>query len=66
MEASGVSEAASRRALARTGGDLRLALLGLLSGLSPESAARALAAAGGSVRTALAAADRDLPAPPQA
>jgi N-acetylmuramic acid 6-phosphate etherase len=53
MEASGASEASCRSELARCDGDLRLALLGLLSGLSPAEAAVALAAAGGSVRGAL-------------
>jgi N-acetylmuramic acid 6-phosphate etherase len=54
METSGATEAASRAELARCGGDLRLAMLCLLSGLEPEAAAAALAA-GGSVRAALAA-----------
>jgi N-acetylmuramic acid 6-phosphate etherase len=54
METSGASEAACRGELARCGGDLRLAMLCLLSGLEPEAAAEALAA-GGSVRAALAA-----------
>jgi N-acetylmuramic acid 6-phosphate etherase len=54
MEASGATEAACRAELARCGGDLRLAMVCLLSGLEPESAAKALAA-GGSVRAALAA-----------
>ena len=54
METSGATEAACRAELARCGGDLRLAVLCLLSGLEPEAAARALAA-GGSVRAALAA-----------
>ena len=54
MEASGATEAACRAELARCGGDLRLAMLCLLSGLEPEAAAKALAA-GGSVRAALAA-----------
>ncbi len=53
MEASGATEAACRAELARCGGDLRLAMLCLLSGLEPEAAAKALAA-GGSVRAALA------------
>jgi N-acetylmuramic acid 6-phosphate etherase len=53
METSGATEAECRAELARCGGDLRLALLCLLSGLEPEAAARALAA-GGSVRAALA------------
>jgi N-acetylmuramic acid 6-phosphate etherase len=54
METSGASEAACRAELMRCGGDLRLAMLCLLSGLEPDEAARALAA-GGSVRAALAA-----------
>jgi N-acetylmuramic acid 6-phosphate etherase len=53
METSGASEATCRAELARCGGDLRLAMLCLLSGLEPEAAARALAD-GGSVRAALA------------
>jgi N-acetylmuramic acid 6-phosphate etherase len=52
MEASGATEAACRTELARCGGDLRLAMLCLLSGLEPEAAAKALAV-GGSVRAAL-------------
>jgi N-acetylmuramic acid 6-phosphate etherase len=54
-EASGATEAACRAELARCGGDLRLAMVCLLSGLEPEAAALALAA-GGSVRAALAGA----------
>jgi N-acetylmuramic acid 6-phosphate etherase len=54
METSGASEAACRAELVRCGGDLRLAMLCLLSGLEPEAAAKALTA-GGSVRAALAA-----------
>jgi N-acetylmuramic acid 6-phosphate etherase len=54
METSGATEAAAQAELARCGGDLRLAMLCLLSGLEPEAAAGALAA-GGSVRAALAA-----------
>ena len=54
METSGATEAVCRVELARCGGDLRLAVLCLLSGLEPEAAAKALAA-GGSVRAALAA-----------
>ena len=53
-EASGASEAACRAELTRCDGDLRLALVCLLSGLEPEAAAKALAV-GGSVRAALAA-----------
>ena len=52
-EASGADEATCRSQLARCGGDLRLALLCLLSGLEPDAAAEALIAAGGSVRAAL-------------
>jgi N-acetylmuramic acid 6-phosphate etherase len=55
MEASGAGEAASRAELARCEGDLRLALLCLLSGLTPQQADPALAAARGNVRAALAA-----------
>jgi N-acetylmuramic acid 6-phosphate etherase len=54
METSGASEATCRAELTRCGGDLRLAMLCLLSGLEPDEAARALAGAG-SVRAALAA-----------
>ena len=54
-EASGAGEATCRSQLALCGGDLRLALLCLLSGLEPDAAAKALGAAGGSVRAALAA-----------
>jgi N-acetylmuramic acid 6-phosphate etherase len=54
MEATGADEAECRAQLARCGGDLRLALLCLLSGLEPEAAAKALAGADGSVRGALA------------
>jgi N-acetylmuramic acid 6-phosphate etherase len=53
-EASGAGDEACRAALARCDGDLRLALLCLLSGLNPRAAADALADAGGSVRAALA------------
>ncbi len=58
MQASGAAAAACQAELARCDGDLRLALLCLLSGRTPEVAASALAAAGGSVRSALAAMDR--------
>jgi N-acetylmuramic acid 6-phosphate etherase len=63
-EVSGATDQACRAELARCGGDLRLALLCLLSGLDPEQAAAALAEARGSVRQALAGlgpADRDTP-----
>jgi N-acetylmuramic acid 6-phosphate etherase len=63
-EVSGAADQACGAELARCGGDLRLALLCLLSGLDPEQAAAALAEAGGSVRQALAGlgpADRDTP-----
>ena len=53
MEATGGPEAACRTELVRCNGDLRLALLCLLSGQDPAAAAKALAAAGGSVRGAL-------------
>jgi N-acetylmuramic acid 6-phosphate etherase len=53
-EASGAdNDEMCRAALERSGGDLRLALLCLLSGLEPEAAGEALADAGGSVRGAL-------------
>ncbi len=54
-EASGAAEPACRSELARCEGDLRLALLCLLTGLDPRAAASRLAGAGGSVRAALAA-----------
>ena len=57
MDASGASEAACRAEIARCDGDLRLALLCLLSGLTPRQARPALAAAHGSVRAALGALD---------
>jgi N-acetylmuramic acid 6-phosphate etherase len=53
-EASGAGDEACRAELTRCGGDLRLALLCLLSGLEPAAAAGVLADAGGSVRAALA------------
>ena len=52
-EASGAGDDECRAELARCGGDLRLALLCLLSGLEPKAAADALTEAGGSVRGAL-------------
>jgi N-acetylmuramic acid 6-phosphate etherase len=52
-EASGAREDACRAELARCGGDLRLALLCLLTGLEPEAAADALTDVGGSLRGAL-------------
>jgi N-acetylmuramic acid 6-phosphate etherase len=55
MEASGASEAECHAELDRCDGDLRLALLCLLSGLAPGQARPRLAAAHGSVRAALAA-----------
>jgi N-acetylmuramic acid 6-phosphate etherase len=54
MQATGADEKACRAELTRCGGDLRLALLCLLSGLEPEAAAKALADAHGSLRKALA------------
>jgi N-acetylmuramic acid 6-phosphate etherase len=54
-EATGADDDEVCRAeLERCGGDLRQALLCLLSGLEPEAAGNALADAGGSVREALA------------
>jgi N-acetylmuramic acid 6-phosphate etherase len=54
-EASGAdNDEVCRAELERCGGDLRQALLCLLSGLEPEAAGNALADAGGSVREALA------------
>jgi N-acetylmuramic acid 6-phosphate etherase len=52
-EASGADEELCRAELERCGGDLRLALLCLLSGLEPKAAADALTQAGGGVRAAL-------------
>jgi len=52
-EASGAGDAVCRAELERCHGDLRLALLCLLSGLEPAAAAGALTDAGGSVREAL-------------
>jgi N-acetylmuramic acid 6-phosphate etherase len=52
-EASGAAEDVCRAELERCGGDLRLALMCLLSGLEPKPAADALSDAGGSVRGAL-------------
>jgi len=54
-EASGADEAACLDALARCDGDLRLALLCLLSDSEPDRAAAELADAGGMLRDALAA-----------
>jgi N-acetylmuramic acid 6-phosphate etherase len=53
-EATGADEAVCRDQLARCAGDLRLAMLCLLSGMEPEAAAKALADADGSIRGALA------------
>jgi N-acetylmuramic acid 6-phosphate etherase len=53
MEASGAGEAACRAELDGCDGDLRLALLCLLSGLTPGEARPRLVAAHGSVRAAL-------------
>ena len=54
-EASGASDATCAAVLARCDGDLRLALVCLLSGLDPDRARPPLAAARGSVRAALTA-----------
>jgi N-acetylmuramic acid 6-phosphate etherase len=59
MEASGGTETACRDEIARCDGDLRLALLCLLSGLTPEQARPVLAATLGSVRAALTAIGSD-------
>ena len=61
VEASGADEATCRSQLALCGGDLRLALLCLLSGLAPDAAAKALTAAHGSVRAALAGQSPPIP-----
>jgi N-acetylmuramic acid 6-phosphate etherase len=58
-EASGAGHDECRAELARCGGDLRLALLCLLSGLEPKAATDALTEAGGSVRVALSGLGRD-------
>jgi len=52
-EATGMDDEMCRAELERCGGNLRLALLCLLSGVEPGPAGAALAAAGGSVRGAL-------------
>jgi N-acetylmuramic acid 6-phosphate etherase len=62
VEASGADEATCRSQLAVCGGDLRLALVCLLSGQEPDAAAKALGTADGSVRGALAG--QFLPAQP--
>jgi N-acetylmuramic acid 6-phosphate etherase len=54
LAASGASEAACRAELARCDGDLRLALLCLLTGLSPDEARPALLTQFSSVRAAVA------------
>jgi len=64
-EASGAGEDECRAELARCGGDLRLALLCLLSGLEPKAAADALTEADGSVRGVLSGLGRDGRAGPQ-
>ncbi len=53
-EASGAADEQCRDQLARCDGDLRLALLCLLTGLDPRAAAAALAACGDNVRKVLA------------
>jgi N-acetylmuramic acid 6-phosphate etherase len=60
-EASGAPEEECRAALGCCGGDLRRALLCLLSGLEPAAAIAALKESGGSVREALARAGRPAP-----
>lgn len=65
MDAAGAGEAACRAEVARCDGDLRLALLCLLSGLTPREARPALAAAHGSVRAALFTVTPDRPASPR-
>lgn len=52
-EVTGTDEATSETALAAAGGDLRLALVTLLSGAAASAAERALAEADGNVREAL-------------
>ncbi len=54
MDVSGAPEETCRSELARCDGDLRLAMLCVLSGLEPKAAVGALADAGGNLRTALA------------
>jgi N-acetylmuramic acid 6-phosphate etherase len=54
-QVTGAAEATCAAELARCDGDLRLALLCMLSGLAPDRMRPVLAAAGGSVRAALAA-----------
>lgn len=55
MDASGAGEADCTAALARAGGDVRLAMVTLLGGAGLPAARQALAAGGGSVRGALTA-----------
>ena len=55
VEATGADEETCRAELTRCAGNVRLALLCLLSGLAPQEAAVALDLAGGSVRKALEA-----------
>jgi N-acetylmuramic acid 6-phosphate etherase len=65
-EASGAGEDECSAELVRCDGDLRLALLCLLSGLEPKAAADALTEAGGSVRGALSGLGRAGGAPQEA
>ncbi|MFG6403348.1 MULTISPECIES: N-acetylmuramic acid 6-phosphate etherase [unclassified Microbacterium] len=53
MQASGLTEAASVELLARTEGDLKVAIVAAVAPADPDPARRALAAADGSVRDAL-------------
>jgi N-acetylmuramic acid 6-phosphate etherase len=54
-EASGLDEPECSAALADSGGDLKVALVHLLSGADPQRSADALAGTGGQVRQALRA-----------
>jgi glutamine---fructose-6-phosphate transaminase (isomerizing) len=61
VDASGADEAACEAALAHAGGDVKLAMVHLLSGGAMGTAREALAASGGSVRQALAQLDTVAP-----
>jgi N-acetylmuramic acid 6-phosphate etherase len=52
-EAAGVSTEEADEALARSGGDVKVAIVSLLTGLEPDDARRRLADAGGVVRRAM-------------
>jgi N-acetylmuramic acid 6-phosphate etherase len=64
-EISGAGNEACRDELERCGGDLRLALLCLLSDLEPRAAADALTEAGGHMRVALSRLGRNQTSEPE-